>query len=366
MFNALTLHPPAFGLDISDRSFKIAYLRSQKKGLDLYSFGEFPIEEGIVDRGEIKEKDALAKIIQEAVASFQDKLPARRVVVSLPEEQAFLQVIQLPRMKKEELGHAVLFEAENYVPHAIEKVYLDFQILEPFYSNYLDHTDVLLAALPRTMIDPYIEVLERADLPIKALEIESLAVSRALVPGETTPMPVLLVDFGATRTSFVIFSGHSLRFTASIPVSSQQLTMSIAHTLGIHEKAAEELKIRYGLEGQNEEQGRSVLGALMPPLSSLAQQIKRHLSFYESHAAHQHLGSNQQSIKRIILSGGGANLKGFVNFLSKELHAEVMIGNPWVNIVETSLREFPPIPFAESLKYTTALGLALRAARPSR
>jgi type IV pilus assembly protein PilM len=359
MLNALTLHPSVFGLDISDLSLKIVYLKCQGKGFKLQCFGTFPLAPGIVQRGEIKEKDALVSIIQKAVKSFGTKLSTKQVIASLPEEQAFLQVMQLPRMKKEELEHAVRFEAENYVPHSIEKVYLDYQVVRPFH-DHLDHTDVLLAALPRTMVDPYLEVLERSGLIPQALEIESLAISRALVPKETAATPLLLVDFGATRTSFVVFSGYSLRFTASIPVSSSQLTKSIARALKLTEEKAEELKINFGLQRQDAEQGKAVFEALVPPLSDLAEQIQRHLSYYESHTAHQHLGSNQQRIKKIILSGGGSNLRGFAKFLSKELESEVILGNPWVNILKTSLKELPPLPFGDSLKYTAALGLALR------
>ncbi|MDP2641194.1 MAG: type IV pilus assembly protein PilM [Candidatus Yanofskybacteria bacterium] len=359
MFDALTLHPTAFGLDISDLSLKIAYLKPQGKGFQLQSFGNFPIAEGIVERGEIKQGDALAQAIKKAVQSLGTKLPTRHVVASLPEEQAFLQVMQLPRMKKEELEHAVRFEAENYVPHAIEKVYLDFQVVHPFH-NHLDHMDVLLAALPKIVVDPYLDVLERSGLSPKALEIESLAISRALIPKETAPMPLLLVDFGASHTSFVVFSGYSLRFTASIPVSSRQLTYSIARSMNIKEDEAEELKVNYGLDRQDEEKGKAVSDALLVPLADFAEQIKKHLSYYESHTAHQHMGTNQQRIKRIILSGGGANLKGFPRFLAKQLEREVVLGNPWGNILETSLKELPPLPFGESLKYTAALGLALR------
>jgi len=359
MLNALTLHPPAFGLDISDLSLKIIYLKRQGKGFKLHVFGEFPIAPGVVERGEVKQQDVLAQTIREAVKSFGTKLPTKHVVASLPEEQAFLQLMQLPRMKKEELEHAVRFEAENYVPHAIEKVYLDFQVVRPFH-NHLEHTDVLLAALPRMMVDPYLEALEHSGLTVQVLEIESLAIARALVSKETAATPILLVDFGATRTSFVVFSGYSLRFTASIPVSSSQLTQSIARALKLTEEKAEELKISFGLERQDDEQGKAVFEALAPPLLNLVEQIKKHLAYYESHTAHQHLGTNQQRIKRVIVSGGGANLRGFTKFLSKELQREVILGNPWVNILETSLKELPPISFGESLKYTAALGLALR------
>ena len=362
MFDALTLHPPAFGLDVSDLSFKIAYVERRGKRFQLHAFGTFPIAEGIVERGEIKQGDALAKTIKKAVEKLGKKLPTRYVVASLPEEQAFLQVMQLPRMKKEELEHAVRFEAENYIPHAIEKVYLDFQVVQPFH-NHLDHTDVLLAALPRVMIDPYLEALEHAGLSPQALEIESLSLSRALVPQETAPTPLLLIDFGATRTSFAVFSGYSLRFTASIPVSSRQLTYAVARSMKVKEDTAEELKIRHGLEGQDDNEGKAVFDALSAPLADLAEEIERYLVYYESHTAHQHMGANQQRIRRIVLSGGGANLKGFTRFLSQQLKREVLLGNPWVNILETSLKELPPFPFGESLKYTAALGLALRAAK---
>lgn len=359
MFDALTLHPSAFGLDVSDLSLKIAYLKRQGKGLRLHSFGEFPIAQGIVERGEVKQEDALVEVIRQSVLSFGRELPVRQVVASLPEEQAFLQVIQLPRMKKEELEQAVRFEAENSIPHSIEKVYLDFQVVAPLQSS-LDHTDVLLAALPKIMVDPYVAVLEKAGLIPRALEIESLSVSRALVSREVAPNPVLIMDFGATRTSFVVFSGYSLRFTASIPVSSQQLTEAIARNLRVGLPEAEDMKVAFGLERADDQTGKKVFQSLVPPLSDLVKQLKRHIAYYESHATHQHLEAKAGRISRVILSGGGANLRGLGRFLANELEREVILGNPWVNILETSLKELPPMPFGESLKYAAALGLALR------
>jgi len=359
MFDALNLHPTAFGLDVSDLSLKIAFLQRKGKALRLRSYGEFPIPLGIVERGEVKQEAALAEVIKQSVAQFGKELPTRYVVASLPEEQAFLQVIQLPRMGEEELRAAVRFEAENYIPYALDTVYLDFQVVPPLSSN-LDHMDVLLAALPKTMVDPYVAVLEKAGLIPKALEIESLSVSRSLVPQELAPTPVLLVDFGATRTSFVVFAGYSLRFTVSIPVSSLQLTESIARTLQVGLNEAEVMKVNYGLERQDDATGKLVFEALVPPLSDLVEQIKRHIEYYESHSSHQHLNATSQGISRIVVSGGGANLRGFSSFLASELQREVVFGNPWVNIVETSLKDLPPVPFGESVKYAAALGLALR------
>jgi len=375
----LNLKPEGFGLDISDLSLKIIKLKKKRKFLTLSSFLEQDIEPGIIKEGEIKDEKKLVKIIKEALPKVKGgKLKTKYVVSSLPEEKAFLQVIQLPKMPEEDLKSAVIYEAENYVPFPIEEVYLDSQIVPALY-DHLDHFDVLIAALPKKIVDPYVSCLKKAGLYPQALEIESLAIARALIKKEISPFPMLLIDLGATRTSFIIFSGYSLRFTSSIPVSSQQFTESISKNLNIDLKKAEELKIKYGLniaekvvftkKTKDDQLSKEITGdkkifdAMVPPLTDLVEQIKKCLSFYQTHASHEHLPPESKSLEKIFISGGGANLKGLRDFLSVQLKLPVSLGNPWINILPEPLKEVPDLPFEESLKYTTALGLALRGIR---
>lgn len=377
MFEFLTLKPESFGLDISDLSLKIIKLRKKRGTLSLASFGETEIPAGTIEAGEIKDEEVLAKIIKEAINKVKgEKLKTKYVTASLPEEKAFLQVIQMPKMTEEELKKAIRFEAENYIPLPIEEVYLDFQIVQPIY-NHLDHLDVLIAALPKKTVDPYVTSMKKAGLSPLVLEIESQAISRALVKNEVSPFPVLLIDLGATRTSFIIFSGYSLRFTSSIPVSSQKFTDAISKTLNISFLEAEKLKQKYGLERSEKIQLRKkpgetkfereiiedkkIFNALIPSLIDLVEQIKKHLSYYQTHASHEHLSSNGKgTVTKILLSGGGANLKGLPDILSLELKIPVEMGNPWVNILPEPLKEVPELSYEKSLSFATALGLALR------
>jgi type IV pilus assembly protein PilM len=368
MLQFLSLKPEAFGMDISDLSLKIIKLKKKGELLTLASFGESEIKPGIIKSGEIKDEEKLAEIIKEAIKKVKrEKLKTKYVIASLPEEKAFLQVIQMPKMAEEDLKSAVVYEAENYIPLPIEQVYLDSQIVPPVY-NHLDHFDVLIAALPKKIIDPYLSSLKKAGLQPLALEIESQAIARALIKDGLTNSPVLLIDFGATRTSFVVFSGYSLRFTSSISVSSQHFTDLIAKNLGVNLAEAERLKIKYGLEEEiksgiktEKKVGKGkIFEALVPALVDLIQQIKRHLDYYQTHAAHEHLPPNGKGVSKILLCGGGANLKGLPELLTLELKIPVELGNPWINILPEPQTTVKELPFEESLKYTTALGLALR------
>lgn len=364
MLNFLTLKPEVLGIDISDLSIKVVKLKKKGSGFVLESFGESDVAPGLIDRGEIKDQEALAGAVREALLRVKGKKTnTRYVVASLPEERAFLQVISMPKMDEKELAKAVAFEAENYVPIPIKDLYLDFQVVSPI-SNGLDHADVLIAALPKEVVDPYVSCLNKAGLVPIALEIESLAIARALVRNEASPFPLLLVDCGSTRTGFIIFSGYSLRFTSSIPVSSQELTGAVARNLKVDVKKAEELKLKYGIDMQaKEKESREVFESLIPALTDLKEQLKVHLTYYQSHASHEHLAPDTKGVSQIYLCGGGANLKGLTNFLSLELKIPVKLGDPWINILSRPLEAVPIMPYEESLKYTTVLGLALRGAK---
>ncbi|MCD6550566.1 type IV pilus assembly protein PilM [bacterium] len=361
MAEFLALEPEAFGLDISDFSLKFIKLKRKKRDFELASFGEFPLKEGIVEKGEIKNMEALVKSIKKGLSKVQgEKIRTSYVVCSLPEEKSFLQVIQMPKLNPEDLKKAVYYEAENYIPLALNEVYLDSQIIPPVY-NHLDHTDVLVVALPRKIVDSYVELLKKAKLQPLALEIESLAVSRALIENEVTLSPVIIIDLGAVRTNFIIYSGYSLRFTSSISVSCSDFIGRVAQEMKVDISKAEKLIRKYGLSSKAV-QGKKISKILLPVLADFIKQIKKYLDYYHSHAMHEHLPPDKRKTEKLLLCGRGACLKGLSKLLSDELSLPVKEGNPWINISPLMTKN-PPLPLQESLKYTTALGLALRGIR---
>jgi len=328
MFKNFTLSPNAFGLNISDSCLKIAQLKKSGKHFSLVCFGNFAIKPGVIEKGEIKNKKALITLIQHAILNVKpNKINTKNVIVSLPEEKSFLKVIKMPLMKKQELAEAIKYEAENHIPVPIKEVYLDFQVVEPVYGRK-DYLEVLITALPKKTVDPYLEVLKKSELKPLALEIEAQAIARALIKNQVSPVPILIIDIGSARTSFIIFSGHSLRFTCCIPVFHQAL---------VNEKKL--------------------------ALANLIKDIKKHLNYYQTHASWAHLPPDGKTIKKILLCGDGANIKGLTDILSKELKTLVEIANPWINILPENTKKTSGISFKESLKYATALGLALRGAK---
>lgn len=351
-----SFNPCAFGLDLSDLSLKIAQLKKEGKNLALASYTRAEIPEGVIDQGEIKKEEVLIQIIKKAILEVKGlPLKTKYCVVSLPETEAFIRVVQLPKMKKEEIAEAIKWEAEAHIPLSIDEVYLDWQIIQPLKNNQ-DHYDILIGVLSKKLIDPYLETLKKAGLKPLVFEIESIATARALIKNDFSPKPIMIIDLGARRSSFIIFSGRTVHFTASLPISNNYLIEEIARKLKIDKTQAKRLKFEVGLD-KDKEEGR-VFEALLPSLTELVNQIKKYIEFFHTHSLAGHFKNGE--VSKILLCGGGANLTGLSSFLSKELKTLVEIGNPWINILKSPPEKIPELPYQQSIAYTTALGLALR------
>src|SRR3989344_7102977 len=111
-----------------------------------------------------------------------------------------LRLIQLPKIKREEVSGAVRWEIEANVPLAPEELAYDYEIVEP-PENTLDHIDVVITAFPKTVVESYLRVLKEAGLRVSALELESQALVRSTIAESQQKETVVLADIGRGRTS---------------------------------------------------------------------------------------------------------------------------------------------------------------------
>ncbi len=342
--------PEPFGLDLSDRSIKIAKFSRKKTGVYLENFGERSIEEGLVSDGVIVSEKKVARVVAELAGNLKNgAIHSRYAACSLPEQKSFLHVVELPKIKKEEIKEAIQWEIEANIPMNLADVYFDWEII-PSLAKSAEHLDILVSAAPRDLVDSYNRLFAEAGLIPFSFEPESLALTRCLIKKGIQGGPVLIVDLGHTRTSFIIYAGGSIRFTSSIQISGNIMTENITRDLKIDLREAEILKQKVGLDKAKD---KRVFEAIMPAVTDLKEQMGNYLDFYSGHALHLHNGKPE--VTKILLSGGGACLNGIDDYLSSSLKIPVEMADPFINIAASPKTG----PRSEFIKYATAFGLAL-------
>ncbi len=328
MLQFLNTNMDFFGLDISETSLKAASLK--KSGREIGFLERVSIDTDIIKRGRVWNEDSLTLAIKEITKKIKPK--SKYVAISLPEEKSFFQMVEMPKMNLKQLREAIEYEAEDYIPLPAEEMYIDFQIV----SSEEDHLDVLVVALPGKIVDPYVSATVKAGLFPVVAEVESIATARAVVP-QKEENPLLLIDIGESKTSLIVFSKGLVRFTSYISTSSGEFTREISRRGGIDLKEAERIKKEHGIEDTDD-----VYKALSPVLDEMADVVKKHLDYYNSCGFIPY----GEKIEKIVLCGGGANLKGLTEFLSRKLKVSVEKGSV---MSDSGL-----------LDYGAAVGLAIR------
>lgn len=345
-----------FALDLSDLSVKTFQLEHDGKRDIIRSYGYFEIPPGYIEDGRIIEKQKVAQIIKEAVKkSGPKKIRTRKVICSLPESKAFLRIINVPKINEDEAAEALKWEIEASIPLTADQVYFDWQ----FLGESEGKQNILTVAVAREVVDDLMEVLTLTGLDAYSLELESIACVRSLISKLSPKEEVTLtVDIGARRTSFIIAEGNIPYFTSSVPFSSEVLTDIIAKEMGVSKSEAEKIKINRGIENSLamynlfNQTNNPIFNIIKPFLENLSQEIEKSIDFYLT------ISKNKPEIKKIILCGGGADLKGLVAYLTTRLGKEVEIGDPWVNL--NLGNNLPIISKENSVHFATVIGLALK------
>ena len=367
----------AFGLDLSDRTIKVAQLKKVGGKLKLAGYNREEIPPGIIENGEIKKSGELAEIIKKTISESKPRpISTKFVVYSIPETKGFIRVARLPEIEKGGIIETIASESEQFFPISIKDSYFDWQVLPKKTKN--EKAEVLIAIVPHKIVDSYSKTLEEAGLKPTVAEIESAAIARSLAGRRQSLRPALIIDLGKDRTSFIIFRKPIIQFTASIPICGNEFNKAVAEEFSVGVGEAEKIKLECGLN-QQKKSGRTYK-AMLPSLVGLVKYIGKLLNYYQEHFSpefyseiqsgspeskwSQKLAEKDSSpISKVIVCGGEAKIPGMSFYLSLQIKKEIERGNPWVNIIDLDSGEIPPISREDSLVFVTVLGLAMRGAR---
>ncbi|MCK5490767.1 MAG: type IV pilus assembly protein PilM [Candidatus Pacebacteria bacterium] len=338
-----------FGLDLSDRSIKVAQFKKNHDRLKLYAYGRCDVPEGLIINGEIKDELEVAELIKKTLAKTNlHPIKSKFVVYSIPEPKGFIRVITIPFAEGDDIEKGIMYEAEQLFPINIEESYVDWQIL----SSSEKEMKVIVAVVPIFLVDSYSNVMRASGLRPVAAEIESIAITRSLINNNQSSKPILIIDLGKDRTSFIIFKQPAVQFTASIPVCGNEFIIAISKRLNIDELKAEQIKVKCGFSFQG--QCKEVFKAMQPSLYEMIRYINKLTAYYKEHF------DSSGDISKVIICGGESKMIGLSSFLSLQIKKEIEKGNPWINIVFDEDKEIPPISREDSLVFVTVLGLAIR------
>jgi type IV pilus assembly protein PilM len=337
---------PVFGLDIGRSSMKVMQLDHTGTVPVIVGYGTVDFDMSALEDGVIVKSEILADAMHDLFKNrLHGEITTRRTAMALPAYRTFTRSLQLPKLSPEELHEAVQLEVEQYVPIALEALYLDYiTTLAP--DNNLN---VFVVAVPKKIVDSYLYFARRLGIEPVLIEHTVTAGARFFARDKHSDIASVIIDFGSLTATISIIN-KTIVATSTAPAGGLVFTEAISKELGVSKEEAGTIKTNFGLGvSQYQEQ---ILRALSPSLDGIVSEIKRMLRYYE-----EHYGSSG-AVGQIVTLGGGANMPGLSDYLTNALKMPVRThDHPWAVFKFGADIGVPDE--ADRLMYATVAGLSL-------
>jgi len=356
------------GLDTGSHSIKLVGLKMTSKGPFLTLVGMKKIPPG----GDKEDVNTVAETLKSLLSEVGLKTKKVNLVVS--GSGVHIKRISIPSLPKAELKEAVRWEIKDHLPYPVETAQIDFHILNEYVEDNVKKLDLMVVACPKPLVERTLSIAEEAGLQPAHLDVGPLAIWNTLLAwdGIKKEETVALIDMGAEKTGIYIFKNEILQFSREVTPAGADITRAIMEGIGssgeaqlIYERA-EKIKQEMGIPSESSQEALrqaqddlqqaknttlSKLSFLVRPvLERLAAEIGRSLDYYRSQF-------NEERIDRILLTGGGANLKNIVSYLANELRLPVEHFNPLKKILFDSKKIDAQLLDQVGSAFTIAVGL---------
>jgi len=335
-----------FALDIGTNAVRVVQLSSTGPGnWTLQHFGYAPLDEKTSSSASPESLRHLGEVIMTAVG--QSGIKTKNVVIGLPSSKTFTTVIEVPVMPEAELKSTMKYQIDQYIPMAVNEAKVDWALLGTSLHDQKQQ-EILIASTANAYAEERLEFIEGLGLNVIAAEPDPLAMVRSLLP-QGIPDARLIIDVGELSTDLAITFGDSPRLVRTIPTGVKTLIKAAVQNLNVQEDQARQFILKFGLapdrlEGQ-------VYRAIESTLEGFATELVKSIKFFQTRYPNTAVGG-------IMLSGYGAVIPQFGEYVTSKTGITASPANPWQNVRVSQADQQQLLSVAA--EFATVIGLAQR------
>jgi type IV pilus assembly protein PilM len=340
------------GLDVGSTAVRAAEL-TEGSPPSVVRAAQVPLPAGAVENSEVRDVAAVSEALRELWTRGGFK--SRKVWMGVGNQRVVVREIALPAMPEKELRQSLGFQVQEFIPMPVDEAVLDYHLIEELEIEGRPMLRLLLVAAQKAMVDTLVAAATGAKVEPIGLDLVPFALVRAVgatgagMELETTGGEAV-VDVGAHVTNIVVHAAGETRFVRILPSGGRDITVAIARGLSVDDEVAERLKRGEFVEG-SEATPQQALEIAMQRATQFVDEIRSSLEFYTA----QTQGAR---IERLLVSGGGSKLEGFIDILRQRIPVTVEPGRVFsrvgsqLSLSEEAQAEAEPV-------LATAVGLAI-------
>lgn len=348
------------GVDFGSSSIKIVKIKKTGETFQLTGCGIIPLPAGAKPWMEMmpEEKAKIVKKVKNFLSSGGIKTKA--TAASVMGSSVIVRYVKLPKMPDNELAKSLRFEAEEFIPFDISEVYLAAEPVKDVEEEGQAKVEAVLVAAKMDIVNERIGLIKDIGLDPVIIDVDSFCANNVYehcYPAYRDENTMIL-NIGAQMTTLSISDHGVVRVVRDVSFSGNMLSKLVMEAFACDFSQGEALKKQYGivpsaeLEAMSDaETAEQVTSALIQCVDDqLLAEIQKSIDYFNT------ISTASEDIKKIVLSGGGANLKNLDKYLTRQTDISVEIFNPLNFMKHPDSAEV----VENASTFTVAIGLAMR------
>jgi type IV pilus assembly protein PilM len=342
------------GVDISSGGIRAVEVRDAAGARPtVVRYDSIPLPEGAVQRGEVVEVATVVTALRQLWTS--GGFTSKDVVLGIGNHRVLARDLTVPRMSIEHIRESLPFQVQELLPVPVEQALLDFYPVSEGMTDAGPVVNGLLVAAIKESVDTNVRAVELAGLNPVDVDLIPFALCRVLLRGSTRQGVVAIIDVGSNTSTVVVARNGVPEFVRIISAGGRDLTDAIRSDAMLTSEQAEATKLSLGLSTVGVPLAQQpIVEVIYKIAGELLNSLRNTLNYFVG----VHDG---QPITQIVLTGGGAKLRGFAQALQDGTHIPIVMADPF-GLVSVDRRVAEKTTAATSDAACVALGLALGSA----
>lgn len=272
-------------------------------------------------------QDSLA--IAEEIDNYrqENSVHVNNVIFVIKGQDVVVRHVEVPIMKIKEIEESAKWEISQSLPEQGNDYYIDFEIVDKIENDDKKVYKLLVVAAPKEKIDKYVELSEKLNLKLLAIDSAANCISRVfsnVYEKNKSEENIGIIEIGEKESNIIILDKGKLFIERELLFGTSNITNQLKIKLAITEDAAENyLKEKISLINFNEnDEGEARIRRLFDNVFSSFEKV---IQFF-------YTGRAKRNLDKIYVIGNGTEIKDIKEYINNYLGTDVELINNNFNI----------------------------------
>lgn len=311
------------GLDIGTTMVRAAEMEFGKgtgmgRSASLVRYAEASLPAGAVRDGEVAQAEVVSTTLRQLWTKA--RFATKDVVIGVGNQRVLVREFDLPWLPDDQIKQALPFHVQGVLPMSTDDALLDFLPISEFEGRSGRTLKGMLVAAQRDTVNSNVLAVVGAGLRPTMVDLNAFALLRSVCRGDLADRTVAVVDVGSNLTHVVVSQAGIPRLARTLPSGGQAVTDAVSSAAGIGRPEAEDAKRALGIGYNGSGDATVAAQAVNESAQKLLEAVRGTIGFYSN--------SNRQApVEAVLLTGGGAALPGFGQYLATLVRLPVQVAD---------------------------------------